>query len=93
VSIMTCICFVLESGGIDGDTSSFFFRGLIDFAVLDILGFLFGCQVLGDSGGKCCLSVIDVSDSSDWVGAEVPFTWALVLSNLAKVCMIRLVRE
>jgi len=37
--------------------------------------------------------VVDVSDGADWVGEEVPLTWARERSNLAKDWATRVVRE
>ena len=51
VCIVTSICLVLNGGSVDGDTSGLLFRGLVDLAVLDILGCVLGSEVLGNGGG------------------------------------------
>ena len=65
VGVVASLGFVLEGGSVDGDTSSLFLRGLVDGSVLNVLGLLFGCQVLGDGGGEGGLAVIDVADGAD----------------------------
>jgi len=65
VSIMSRFCFILKSCSIDGNTSGFFFRGFIDFGVFNIFSFLPVGKILGNCGGECCLTVINVSDCTN----------------------------
>lgn len=65
VGVVAGVGFVLESCGVDGDTSGFFFRGFIDFAVFNVLGFLLVGKILGDCRGEGGFAVIDVSNGTD----------------------------
>ncbi len=65
MGIMTCFGLILKSGGIDGDTSSFFLRCFIDLAVLHILGSVFRGEIFSDCGCQGCLTMIDVSDCTN----------------------------
>lgn len=74
VGVVASLGFVLNGGGVDGDTSGSFFWSFIDGAILDVFGFLLGGQILGDGGGKSGLSVIDVTDSTHLISQELPLT-------------------
>lgn len=65
MGIMAFIGFVLECGSIDGDTSGFLLRGLVDFGILDILSLVLLSQKFRDGRSKGCFSVIDMSDRSN----------------------------
>ena len=40
VCVVSALSFVLKGSSVDGDTSSFFLWGFVDFAVFDVFGFL-----------------------------------------------------
>jgi len=65
VGVVSFLSLVLKSGGVDGDTSGFFLGCLVDFSVLNVLGFLLVGQIFGDGGGEGGFSVIDVADCAD----------------------------
>ena len=93
VCIVTSVGLVLNGGSVDGDTSGLLFRGLVDLAVFDVLGCVLGSEVLGNGGGQCGLSVVDVSDGAHCLTSKLPLTCDLERSNLAKPCMTRCVSE
>lgn len=84
VCVMPCLCFVLNGGSIDGDTPGSLFGSLIDWTVFNVFGFLFVGKIFSNGWGEGGFSVIDMTDGADWVGTEVPLTWPLERSNLAK---------
>lgn len=90
---MAFIGFVLECGSIDGDTSGFLLRGLVDFGILDILSLVLLSQKFRDGRSKGCFSVIDMSDRSNWITFPLPLTWGLARSNLAKAWQILSLRK
>lgn len=62
VTVMACLSLVLDSGSVDGDTSCFLLRGLIDIVVvLELDCCILLSKILGNSGGQCGLAVIDVT--------------------------------
>lgn len=92
VGIVPSVCLILNGGSVDGDTSGFFFRGLVNSTVFDVFGFLLVGQIFGDGRCEGSLAVIDVSDGADCVKEEIPLTWASERSNLAKDWVRRVVR-
>ena len=56
---------VLDVGGVDGNSTSTLFRGLIDLIVSSEVGQVLLSKNLGDSGSQSGLSVIDVTDRTD----------------------------
>lgn len=78
------VCFVLDCCGVDGDTSGLLLGGLVDRGILVVFRFVFLAEIFGDGGGEGGFAVVDVADSADWVGREVPLQWVLDRSNLAK---------
>ena len=74
MGVVSCLCLILKSCSIDGNTSSFFLGSFIDFSVLDVFGFLFVGQILGDGRGEGSFTVIDVSDSTDQINSILPLT-------------------
>ena len=73
-TVVSLFCFVLEGGSVNGDTSGLLFRGFIDGAIINILGLLLFCQILGDGGGESSLTVIDVTDGADCIKWFLPLT-------------------
>lgn len=63
---MPLFSLVLKGGSVDGDTPCLLFWGFVDFAILDILGFLLLSEILSDSRSKSGFSVIDMADGSDY---------------------------
>jgi hypothetical protein len=41
-------------------------------------------EIFGDGGGEGGLSVIDVTDGTDWIVDFLPLQWVFERSNLAK---------
>jgi hypothetical protein len=62
---MSLFSLILESSGIDGDTSLFLLRGFIDFIVGDVFGFLLSGEVFSDGGCEGSFTVIDMADGTD----------------------------
>lgn len=52
---------VLEGGRVDRNASCLFFRGLVDLAVLHILGVLLAGEYFGDGRRQGSLAVVDMS--------------------------------
>lgn len=65
VSVVTILSLVLNGSGIDSNTSSLFFWGLIDLVIVNELGKLFFRENLGDSSSQGSLSVINMSNSTN----------------------------
>ena len=61
VAIVPVAGLVLDVGGVNSDTTSLFFRGLIDFGVTGELGTTFAGKDLGDCGGQSGFTVINVT--------------------------------
>ena len=76
--------FVLYGCGVDGDTSGFLLRGLVDGGILVVFRFVLLAEIFGDGGGEGGFAVVDVTNGADWVGRGVPLQWVLDRSNLAK---------
>jgi hypothetical protein len=51
--------------GIDGDTTGFFFRGLVDGVIRLVLGQTLQAQILGDRSGQGRLAMVDMTDGAD----------------------------
>ncbi len=83
VGIVPTLCFVLKSCSVDCDSSSFFLRSLVDFAVFYVFGLLSRGEELGYGRCECGLSMVYVSDCAHWIGSELPLTWGFERSNLA----------
>ena len=60
---MTSLGLVLDVGRVNGDTASLLFRGLVNLVVVGELGTASLGKDLGNGGGQCSLSMIDVSCS------------------------------
>jgi hypothetical protein len=61
VAIMSRVRLVLHMRGVDGDTTSLFFRGLVNLGVVrELSGALVG-QNFGNGGGQSRLAMIDVT--------------------------------
>ena len=65
VCVVTGSGFIFYSGGIDGDTTSSFFRCFIDGSVVEEVCFAFFSQNFGDSSGQGRFTMIDVADGAD----------------------------
>ena len=65
VSIVTVVSLILNVSGVDRDTTSFFFRSLIDCVICLVLSIAFKAEVLGDGSGKGGLTMVDMTDGTD----------------------------
>ncbi|PKK39637.1 hypothetical protein ABB02_00977 [Clostridiaceae bacterium JG1575] len=65
VSIVTVVRLIFHVSGINGDSSFFFFRRLVDFIVLKGVGFSTLGQNRRDGGRQRGLAVVDVTDGPD----------------------------
>ena len=65
VSVVTLVGLVLNVSGVDRDTTSLLFGGLIDGSVVLELGLALQSQILGDSGGQSGLAVVNMADGAD----------------------------
>jgi hypothetical protein len=65
VGVVAGLGLVFESGGVDGDASRLFLRGLINFGVFYVLGLLLGSKILGYGRGESGFAVVDVTDSTN----------------------------
>ena len=68
VCIVTALGLVLNVSGVDGNTTLFLFRSVVD--LVEGLYFAFvtlhaGCEHLGDGSGEGGLAVVNVADSTD----------------------------
>ena len=73
VSIVSLFCLVLNVSGVDGDSSFSLFRSFIDISKISCCVTSYTISKnLGNSSCKSCLTVVNVSDSSDvtvWFGS------------------------
>lgn len=65
VGVVALLGLVLDVGGINGDTTSSLFGGLIDVLVGGVLGEVLLGEDLGDGGSESGLSVIDVTNCTN----------------------------
>jgi hypothetical protein len=61
MTIVTRVGFILDVGGVDRDTPSFLFRGLVDFCVVCELGATLIRENLGNGSCQGRLAVIDMA--------------------------------
>ena len=62
---MTLVGLVLNVSGVDRDTTSLLFGGLIDGSVVLELSLTLQSQILGDSGGQSGLAVVNMADGAN----------------------------
>jgi hypothetical protein len=65
VRIVTFFGFIFDVSGIDGDTTGFFFRGLVDGVICLVLGQTLQAQIFGDRGSQGSFAMVDVADRAD----------------------------
>lgn len=61
VTVMAGSGLILDVSRVDGNTTSFLFRRLVDLVVVGELGTTLGRQNFGDGSGKGSLTVVDVA--------------------------------
>ena len=65
MSIVTVSSLILDVSGVDCDTTSLLFGGLIDVSVVGELCIAEEGQILGDGCGQSGLAMVDVTNGAD----------------------------
>jgi len=83
VSVVTVRRFVLNVRGADGDTTCFFFRGVVDLRVIARFAAVCLGQNRADCSGQSGFTVVNVTDSTDVDVRFSPFklTFAMIYPN------------
>jgi len=67
VAIVPVLGLVLDVSGVDSDTTSLFFRNLVDFGAAGELGTTIAGKDLGDCGGQSGFTLIDGTYVGGWL--------------------------
>ena len=73
VSVVTCLGFVLNVSGVDGDAALTLFGGAVDIGIVLNLSLTLLGEHVGDRSGEGGLAVVNVADGADVDVGLVPF--------------------